>query len=285
MKIRSCFLVLLLALSTPLAAQTFTLLISADPVIADPSGQVSNIDVEFVSDFATETLGISLFFGYDPSLLHVFGMSEALPGSPSFFSTQWLNEPFTHPTTGVVTPAGVGLLGAVFDFALVDTILVTPGVPTPVMRIQVLGGPGAFPGATSDLVFANGLNMPTGGTSTNVVVWRPSPTEPPDDTSIDLSSASVPLTFVLPPSFARGDVNGDTAIQIVDAILILQFLFLSVPIDCVAAADINSDGAAGIVDAIVLLNYMFLSGPAPIGLACGSQLLHGLDCAAQTVCP
>lgn len=284
MKIRSCFLVLLLALSTPLAAQSFTLDFVADPVIADPSGQISVIEVGFTSDTATEALGISLFYAYDPALLHVFGASSILPLSPSFFSTQWLNEPFTHPTTGVVTPAGVGLLGCVFDFALIDTLFVLPGTSTPVMRLSVLGGPGAFPGATSDLFFADGLNMPTQGSTTNVVVWRPSPTDAPVETSIDLSSGSVPLQFIL-PSFARGDVNGDNAVQIVDAILILQFLFLSVPIDCVAAADINSDGSTGLVDAISLLNYLFLSGPPPIGVTCQGQALNGLSCNAQTVCP
>lgn len=274
-----------LAVSSSASAQTFTLDLQASPVIADASGQVSRIDVGIVSDAATETLGVSLFYAFDPDLIHVIGVSSVLPLSPSFFHAEWLNDEYTHPTTGEVYAAGVGSLGAVFDFALVNNIFVSPGVAVPVMRITVLGGPGAVPGAVSDVEFLDGINVPVGITSNNSVVYRVSPAEPPISGAVDLSSASVPLQFVSGPTFKRGDTNGDLAIQVVDAIVALQFLFLAGPLDCEAAADINSDGVTGIVDAIVLLSYLFLGGPSPNTIDCEAQLTHALGCDISTSCP
>jgi len=270
----------------PIAGQepVFTLDLDADPVIADASGQISNIDVAFVSDAANETLGLELFYSFDPTLLHVFGMSSLLADSPSFFAVEYLNEDSTHPTTGVVTPAGVGLLGCVFDFGLVNTITTAPGVPVPVLRISVIGGPGVFPGATSDLTFQNGLTVPVGGTThNNSMAWRVDPTTPPQDTLFDLTSATVPLSFVV-PMFGRGDVSGDGSLNLVDAILTLEHLFLSNPVACPAAADVDANGTVAILDAITFLNYLFLNGPPPNSIACSPQDTHGLSC-DTTTCP
>ena len=248
------------------------------------SGQISNIDMAFVSDAANETLGVELFFSFDPTLLHVFGMSSLLADSPSFFSTEYLNEDFTHPTTGVVTPAGVGLLGCVFDFGLANTITTVSGVPVPLLRISVIGGPGVFPGATSDLAFQNGLTVPVGGTThNNSIAWRVDPTTPPQDTLFDLASATVPLAFVV-PTFGRGDANVDGSLNLVDAIRILEHLFLANPVDCEAAADIDSNGAVAILDAIVFLNYLFLSGAPPANLTCAGNPTNGLGCSVFA-CP
>ena len=280
---KKLWLALLLLFTIPCSAQVFTLEITADPVIADASGQVSNIDVAFVSDSATEALGVELFYSFDPDLLHVFGASSLLATPPSFFAAGFLNEAFTHPTTGAVTLPGVGELGIVFDFGLVNNITMSPGVPVPVLRLSVVGGPGVFPGATSDLVFQNGLNVPTGGSTTNAVVWRQTPTTVPVETPINLAGAVVPLSFVV-PMFGRGDVSGDGAINLVDAIMSLEHLFLSNPLNCQAAADVDASGAVAIIDVVQLLTYLFMSGPPPNSITCGSQALNGLDC-DTTTCP
>ena len=66
------------------------------------------------------------------------------------------------------------------------------------------------------------------------------------------------------PTFVRGDVNRDTAVQLADAVAILEYLFLdATSLDCVDAADVNDDADTGLLDAILLLSYLFQGGGAP----------------------
>jgi subtilisin family serine protease len=64
--------------------------------------------------------------------------------------------------------------------------------------------------------------------------------------------------------FIRGDSNSDGAIDIGDAVFILNYLFLgeNAP-SCLDAADVNDDGIIEITDAVNLLNYLFSGGKAP----------------------
>ena len=72
--------------------------------------------------------------------------------------------------------------------------------------------------------------------------------------------------------FRRGDVNGDAALNIADAIALLGFLFSgSAAPGCLDAGDVNADGANNIADAISLLGFLFSGSaepPAP-GTNCG----------------
>jgi hypothetical protein len=61
----------------------------------------------------------------------------------------------------------------------------------------------------------------------------------------------------------RGDVTGDKALDVSDAIAILGELFQGGSMACAAAADVNGDEAVDLSDAVYLLNYLFLGGPAP----------------------
>jgi len=64
--------------------------------------------------------------------------------------------------------------------------------------------------------------------------------------------------------FVRGNVNGDTAVELTDAVRIFGFLFLGgAAIDCADAADVDDDGTVLISDGIFLLNHLFLGGPRP----------------------
>jgi hypothetical protein len=67
--------------------------------------------------------------------------------------------------------------------------------------------------------------------------------------------------------FIRGDANGDGAIDITDAISILQANFLGRPvIPCRDAADLNDDTAVDITDPLMALEFLFLGTfqpPAP----------------------
>jgi hypothetical protein len=62
----------------------------------------------------------------------------------------------------------------------------------------------------------------------------------------------------------RGDVNGDSVIDVGDAVYILNYLFKGGPPPLpVASGDTNCDGIVDIGDAVYLLNYLFKGGPPP----------------------
>ncbi len=66
------------------------------------------------------------------------------------------------------------------------------------------------------------------------------------------------------PAFRRGDANGDSMIDIADAIRIAHFLFARETVSCHSAADANDDGVIDISDAIKILYHLFKhTGPLP----------------------
>ena len=67
---------------------------------------------------------------------------------------------------------------------------------------------------------------------------------------------------------SRGDFDRNEAINISDAVLLLNFLFVggAAP-SCQPIADTNSDGSVNLSDAVFLLSFLFVSGSAPEPLA------------------
>ena len=64
--------------------------------------------------------------------------------------------------------------------------------------------------------------------------------------------------------FLRGDCNYSGDLDLADAILTLDYLFLLAEVpQCIEACDYVGDGVVGIEDAISNLNYLFLAGPPP----------------------
>ncbi len=90
------------------------------------------------------------------------------------------------------------------------------------------------------------------------------------------------------PLFRRGDANGDTAVDISDAVALLAYLFQSAAaLPCDAAADTNDDGGLTIADPISLLTTLFAgSGPLPAPYPdCGADATpDSLTCASSS-CP
>ena len=88
--------------------------------------------------------------------------------------------------------------------------------------------------------------------------------------------------------FIRGDVNGDSGIDISDAITVLGYLFTGGSIDCEKAADSNDDGAVNVADGIQILGYLF-SGtgdpPAPFPDCGGDPTVDSLGCEMHGGCP
>ena len=62
----------------------------------------------------------------------------------------------------------------------------------------------------------------------------------------------------------RGDFDRNDAINISDAVLLLNFLFAggAAPA-CEPLVDTNTDGSVNLTDAVFLLSFLFVSGPTP----------------------
>jgi hypothetical protein len=90
------------------------------------------------------------------------------------------------------------------------------------------------------------------------------------------------------PVLRRGDASGDGVVNISDAILVLNSLFLGgLAPSCETSADSDDDGAVNLTDPIYLLNYLFQSGPPPAAPhdACGTDPTPDpLDCTAPGPC-
>ncbi len=91
--------------------------------------------------------------------------------------------------------------------------------------------------------------------------------------------------------FVRGEINGDGARNIADAVFLLNQLFIpgSPTAPCQKSADVNDDGSVNIADAIFLLNELFVPGsptaPAP-NPGCGDDpTMDMLPCDSFSPCP
>lgn len=87
--------------------------------------------------------------------------------------------------------------------------------------------------------------------------------------------------------FIRGDINGDVALDLSDAIALFSYLFLGGRLLCPRAGDTNVDAALDISDGVYLLNYLFIGGRPPAGPfpRCGpGEERDPIPCAEPT-CP
>lgn len=82
--------------------------------------------------------------------------------------------------------------------------------------------------------------------------------------------------------FVRGDANGDSSVDIADAVATLAFLFNEGDgVPCLDAADANDDGAVDIADAVTTLNFLFgpiTTLPAPYPVAGLDPTLDDMEC-------
>jgi hypothetical protein len=75
---------------------------------------------------------------------------------------------------------------------------------------------------------------------------------------------ALPVASPPPPTFIRGDSNGDGAVDISDALNTLFYLFgQSVAPGCLDALDADDGGAINIADVVFVLGYLFQDGPPP----------------------
>ncbi|MEM7164740.1 MAG: hypothetical protein AAF581_04710 [Planctomycetota bacterium] len=89
--------------------------------------------------------------------------------------------------------------------------------------------------------------------------------------------------------FRRGDANKDGALNIADAIQILQALFSGPVVDaCPDASDVNDDGGNDIADPVALLAHLFGNGgplPAPFATCDFDLTPDAASCDSFAPCP
>ncbi len=79
-----------------------------------------------------------------------------------------------------------------------------------------------------------------------------------------VAAVVVPGGLIHGASFIRGDADSSGALELTDAVVTLNDLFLGTQrIRCDDAADANDDGSIDIADPSYVLNFLFIGGPAP----------------------
>jgi len=77
------------------------------------------------------------------------------------------------------------------------------------------------------------------------------------------------IPFYVAPDYFCGDTDGDTTINISDAVYIINYIFKGgPPPDPLCIADAGGDGSVNIADAIHIINYIFKGGPPPVEPCC-----------------
>lgn len=98
---------------------------------------------------------------------------------------------------------------------------------------------------------------------------------------------TISSTPILPVQLVRGDSNDDGAVNLADAIRMLDFVFGGQLVDCVQALDANADASVNVADVVFFLGHLFSgSGPLPAPFPdCGPPDAAGPSCAAFVSCP
>ena len=129
------------------------------------------------------------------------------------------------------------------DGPIDENTLASPGVET-ALTTMVIPSSALRSGTNVLAVSVHNVIIKSDDLSFHAVVGRQDTPPPPDPCQ---------------PDFRRGDVNGDTELDITDPLRLLTFLFGSgEPVSCQDAADIDDNSLLDITDAFVILRFLFL---------------------------
>ncbi|HIG04643.1 MAG TPA: hypothetical protein EYQ08_02795 [Planctomycetes bacterium] len=147
-------------------------------------------------------------------------------------------------------------VGVVYSFTGGE-VLAFPSATTVISVDYETGGSmaGNEDGAIASLTWDDGLGSPA---VVNVVVVGGG------SLTAAQSNGSITLNPVVTIDWLRGDANGDSQVNVADAIWIISELFVSGPASsCAIARDANGDSKYDIADPTYIVQYRFISGPMP----------------------
>lgn len=219
-------------------------------------------------------VGFTMAFGHDPSVLEptaveLPGWLQALDGGngPAFFDVQILTDrvfvQVLHNTSfGMVDPL-TPVLYTTYTLSAPVVQNLTVDLATFVNVVDIPGQPPIPPG----VIFDNNSAA-----------------------TVDHEPLVVTIRVLEPEEFVRADCNVSGAVDLSDAIVSLQGLFVQgapEPV-CLDACDANDDGVWGLGDPISLLAYLFSGGPPPLAPfpSCGEDPTgDSLECEQGLACP
>lgn len=268
-------------------------------IAATPGGTVT---ATLRYDHEDEIQGFQAAISYDNTILDLqvpasgadwysgLTLDALLPGGPGAPGGIELFYPALDPA--IEPGIGLATFAAIFDFLPPFGGQVLPGGDgQSLIRLtfQTPADPDLL-GTTTEIVLDNSYQLPscpptdpncTSGPAFNYVIF--------DGLSIAPILENGIVEFLDQPGFRRGNANGDTGIDLADALYVMNWLFVSGDIpSCMDSADVNDDGGLDISDAIYLLNYLFVSGPipgAPGPFNCGLDPSEdSLDCVLPSGC-
>ncbi len=247
---------------------------SSESIIGGP-GAAASVGVQFTIEEdgvspGADTIGFAMSWSHASDTGASVAVNDPVPigplsvmnggGGPSFFGTE------TFPngwTLGVVYnflggvfltfPSGTPpVVEAVYQFLIVDddviTIVLDDSISSPpVANVVAIGSASA----------AAGLGAP----------------------------GVITVSAICDSLFVRGDCNGDSFVNLADAVWTLNELFLAGPTSgCAIACDTNSDGVVDATDATYTLTYRFLDGRPPPAPFPECDFGGGCDC-HSVACP
>ena len=226
--------------------------IDAGPVlhtltVADASAFAgANVTIPMVGGTPTFLSAYSASLSYPTDLLagvdfHIIG-STAEENGAEFVNTQ------IDDVNGSMT------LEVIMDLVPLEGIVLPGGFNQNFGTLVFLVDGTFADGETRELEFQDGLGaVPVD----NVFVTLTDVPFPP-------ATTNATLTFFNQTSFVRGNCDGVGSINLVDALLILNVIFIgAAPPDCLKACDYNDSGTLSLPDGIGVLFFLFASGPPP----------------------
>ena len=253
----------LVAICTPLTATQH--LIDINEIYSNADGSVQYVELITLAN------GQTVLF---PTSIQVFNADGSME---TIFYDFVFSYPIGNNRTILVATTGFeAAFGFAPDFVVPDGLISSPNGR--VVFFKELGGCIGIPSCEIDAVAYGSF------TGRNGVHGIPAPALPRDgcfsltrigdSNNNEIAWAEMEPTpmrtdFTTGPSeipFIRGDVNGDGALALIDAVFILSFAFLDgrTPM-CLKTADVDGDGLIeGLVDTLFLLNSLFIAGsPTP----------------------
>lgn len=273
------------ALAQPSGPYLFEFIGESVTIPFDPAVGAASFSIELsiaedpgIPTYPTPTEnGFSMALQIDPDLLAVTGVEataqlEAICDGPEFIGIN-----LSPGCPGGVT---IGVI-----YSVLGGCTTTFPDPTPLFDMNLtVAGPGLIGAVDPVISVVEWVNTCGGGVPpANILVVEGEAVQPVlVDAVITFQPNSV--------AFVRGDCNADGVLNIVDALALLEQLFLGAPVTtCPEACDIDGGSPFfDLEDGIALLSYLFTGGAAPVppfpdcGLDPGAA---SVDCFEFAPCP